>query len=198
MGEEKTHVNIIVIGHVDSSKSTIPGHLIYKCGGIDKRTIEKFEKEAAEMGKGSFKSAWVLNKLKAEHKLGVTIDISLCKFETSKFYMTIIDVPGHRDFIKNMIPGTSRADCAVLIVAADVGEFEAGVSNNGQTHEHALLAYTLSVKQLIIGINKVDSTEPPYSQKRYEEIVKKVSAYNKKIGYNLNTVSSVPIFCLEW
>ncbi|VTJ79936.1 Hypothetical predicted protein, partial [Marmota monax] len=148
MGKEKTHINIVVIGHVDSGKSTTTGHLIYKCGGIGKRTIEKFEKEAAEMGKGSFKYAWVLDKLKAERERGITIDISLWKFETSKYYVTIIDAPGHRDFIKNMITGTSQADCAVLIVAAGVGEFEAGISKNGQTREHALLAYTLDVYKI--------------------------------------------------
>ena len=161
MGKEKTHINIVVIGHVDSGKSTTTGRLIYKCSGIDKRTIEKFDKEAAEMGKGSFKYAWVLDKLKAEREHGITIDISLWKFETSKYYVTIIDAPGHRDVIKNMITGTSQADCAVLIVAVGVGEFEAGISKNGQTREHALLAYILGVKQLIVGVNKMDSTEPP-------------------------------------
>ncbi|MBZ3891518.1 Elongation factor 1-alpha 1 [Sciurus carolinensis] len=145
------------------------------------------------MGKGSFKYAWVLDKLKAEHERGIIIDIFLWKFETSKYYVTITDAPGHRDFIKNMITGTSQADCAVLIVAAGVGEFEAGISKNGQTRVHALLAYTLGVKQLIVGVNKVDSTEPPYSQKRYEEIVKEVSTYIKKIGYNPDTVAFVPI-----
>ncbi|CAG5889751.1 unnamed protein product [Menidia menidia] len=221
MGKEKTHINIVVIGHVDSGKSTSTGHLIYKCGGIDKRTIEKFEKEAAEsfprwrrqrascelscpargwsaavcahMGKGSFKYAWVLDKLKAERERGITIDIALWKFETSKYYVTIIDAPGHRDFIKNMITGTSQADCAVLIVAAGVGEFEAGISKNGQTREHALLAFTLGVKQLIVGVNKMDSTEPPYSQARFEEIQKEVSTYIKKIGYNPAAVAFVPI-----
>uniref|UniRef100_A0A8C0DZG5 Tr-type G domain-containing protein n=1 Tax=Balaenoptera musculus TaxID=9771 RepID=A0A8C0DZG5_BALMU len=192
LGKEKTHINIVVIGHVDLGESTTTGHLIYKCGGIDKRTPEEFEKEAAEMGKGSFKCAWVLDKLKAEREHGITIDISLWKFETSKYYVTIIDAPGHRDFIKNMITGTSQADCAVLIVAAGAGEFEAGVSKNGQTPEHALLAYTLGVKQLIVGVNKMDSTEPPYSRKRYEETVKEVSTYIKKIGYNPNTVAFVP------
>uniref|UniRef100_A0A4W5KLP7 Elongation factor 1-alpha n=1 Tax=Hucho hucho TaxID=62062 RepID=A0A4W5KLP7_9TELE len=193
MGKEKIHINIVVIGHVDSGKSTTTGHLIYKCGGIDKRTIEKFEKEAAEMGKGSFKYAWVLDKLKAERERGITIDISLWKFETGRYYVTIIDAPGHRDFIKNMITGTSQADCAVLVVAGGVGEFEAGISKNGQTREHALLAYTLGVKQLIVGVNKMDSTEPPYSQKRFEEIQKEVSTYIKKIGYNPATVAFVPI-----
>jgi elongation factor 1-alpha len=193
MGKEKTHINIVVIGHVDAGKSTSTGHLIYKCGGIDKRAIEKFEKEAAEMGKGSFKYAWVLDKLKAERERGITIDIALWKFETNKYEVTIIDAPGHRDFIKNMITGTSQADCAVLIVAAGVGEFEAGIAKNGQTREHALLAFTLGVKQLIVGINKMDNTEPKYSKDRYEEIVKEVSNYVKKIGYNPKSVAFVPI-----
>ncbi|KAH8266534.1 hypothetical protein KR026_002969 [Drosophila bipectinata] len=193
MGKEKIHINIVVIGHVDSGKSTTTGHLIYKCGGIDKRTIEKFEKEAQEMGKGSFKYAWVLDKLKAERERGITIDIALWKFETAKYYVTIIDAPGHRDFIKNMITGTSQADCAVLIVAAGTGEFEAGISKNGQTREHALLAFTLGVKQLIVGVNKMDSSEPPYSEARYEEIKKEVSSYINKIGYNPAAVAFVPI-----
>lgn len=191
MGKEKTHINIVVIGHVDSGKSTTTGHLIYKCGGIDKRTIEKFEKEAQEMGKGSFKYAWVLDKLKAERERGITIDIALWKFETPKYYVTIIDAPGHRDFIKNMITGTSQADCAVLIVAAGTGEFEAGISKDGQTREHALLAYTLGVKQLIVGVNKMDSIK--FSQERFNEIVTEVSTYIKKIGYDPKTVAFVPI-----
>merc|ERR1712150_398900 len=100
MPKDKTHINIVVIGHVDSGKSTSTGHLIYKCGGIDKRTIEKFEKEAADMGKGSFKYAWVLDKLKAERVRSITIDICLQKFNTEKHKVTVIDAPGHRDFIK--------------------------------------------------------------------------------------------------
>jgi len=193
MGKEKIHISIVVVGHVDSGKSTTTGHLIYKCGGIDKRTIEKFEKESAEMGKGSFKYAWVLDKLKAERERGITIDIALWKFETSKFFVTIIDAPGHRDFIKNMITGTSQADCAVLIVAAGTGEFEAGISKNGQTREHVLLCFTLGVKQLIVAVNKMDSTEPKYSEDRFKEITKEIGAYVKKVGYNPAHVPIVPI-----
>jgi len=191
MGKEKTHVNVVVIGHVDSGKSTTTGHLIYKCGGIDKRAIEKFEKEAAEMGKGSFKYAWVLDKLKAERERGITIDIALWKFETPKYYVTVIDAPGHRDFIKNMITGTSQADCGILIIASGTGEFEAGISKDGQTREHALLAYTLGVKQLICAVNKMDTTN--WSESRFNEIVKEVSNFIKKIGFNPKTVPFVPI-----
>ncbi|WP_411022868.1 GTP-binding protein [Salmonella sp. s51228] len=189
--KEKPHINIVVIGHVDSGKSTTTGHLIYKLGGIDKRTIEKFEKEATEMGKGSFKYAWVLDKLKAERERGITIDIALWKFQTAKYSVTVIDAPGHRDFIKNMITGTSQADCGVLVVPAGQGEFETSISKQGQTREHALLAYTLGVKQLIVVVNKMDTCQ--YQEVRFTEIVTEVKTYLKKIGYNPATVAFVPI-----
>jgi len=191
MGKEKMHINVVVIGHVDSGKSTTTGHLIYKCGGIDARTIEKFEKEAAELGKGSFKYAWVLDKLKAERERGITIDIALWKFRTNNYNVTVIDAPGHRDFIKNMITGTSQADCAILIIAAGTGEFEAGISKEGQTREHALLAYTLGVRQLIIAINKMDTVK--WAKTRYDEIVKEASTFIKKVGYDPKAVPFVAI-----
>lgn len=191
MGKEKTHINIVVIGHVDSGKSTTTGHLIYKCGGIDKRTIEKFEKEANEMGKGSFKYAWVLDNLKAERERGITIDAALSKFETPRFYVTVIDAPGHRDFIKNMITGTSQADCAVLSISAAPGEFEAGISKEGQTREHALLAYTLGVKQMIVAVNKMDVCK--YDEERYNEICRELQKYLKGIGYKVETVAMIPL-----
>ncbi|KAF8670424.1 hypothetical protein HU200_050725 [Digitaria exilis] len=167
MGKEKVHINIVVIGHVDSGKSTTTGHLIYKLGGIDKRVIERFEKEAAEMNKRSFKYAW-----------------------TNKYYCTVIDAPGHRDFIKNMITGTSQADCAVLIIDSTTGGFEAGISKDGQTREHALLAFTLGVRQMICCCNK-------YSKARYDEIVKEVGSYLKKVGYNPDKIPFVPISGFE-
>lgn len=188
----KTHLNVVVIGHVDSGKSTTTGHLIYKCGVVDKRTIDKFEKESAEIGKSSFKYAWVLDKLKAERERGITIDIALQRFETNDYVVTIIDAPGHRDFVKNMITGTSQADAAILVVSAARGEYEAGISKDGQTREHALLAYTLGVKQLVVAVNKMDSTNQ-YSWVRYNEIVQDVSKYLRKIGYNPKRIAFIPI-----
>lgn len=189
--KEKPHINVVVIGHVDSGKSTSTGHLIYKCGGMDKRVIDKYEKEASEEGKSSFKYAWLLDKLKAERERCITIDISLWSFHTEKYHFTIIDAPGHRDFIKNMITGTSQADVALLVIAAGMGEFEAGISKEGQTREHALLAYTLGVKQLIVLINKMDAVE--WSEKRYNDIVEEIKHYLKTVGYDTNKVPFVPI-----
>jgi elongation factor 1-alpha len=164
--------------------------LIYKCGGIDERTIEKFEKEAKQLGKESFKYAWVLDKLKAERERGITIDIALWKFESQKYTFTIIDAPGHRDFIKNMITGTSQADVAILVVSSGIGEFEAGIGKDGQTREHALLAYTMGIKQVIVAINKMDSHN--YTEERFTDIKKEVIDYLKKIGFqekNINVVA---------
>jgi len=193
MGKVKTHVNLVVVGHVDAGKSTTTGHLIYKCGGIDKRTIEKFEKESADMGKGSFKYAWILDKLKAERERGITIDIALWKFETKKYYFTIIDAPGHRDFIKNMITGTSQADVAILMIASGVGEFEAGYAKTGQTREHALLAFTLGVKQMICCVNKMDDNSVQYSEKRYKEIAAEIEKYLGKVGFDTKKIPIIPI-----
>merc|ERR1711937_581141 len=187
------HVNLVVIGHVDSGKSTSTGHLIYKCGGIDKRTIEKFEKEAEEMGKASFKYAWVLDKLKAERERGITIDIALWKFESEASVFTIIDAPGHRDFIKNMITGTSQADVAILMIASPSGEFESGWSKEGQTREHALLAFTMGVKQMIVCCNKMDAKGADYKEERFNEIKTEVSSYLKQVGFKIETVPFIPI-----
>jgi len=145
------------------------------------------------MGKASFKYAWVLDKLKAERERGITIDIALWKFETQKYYFTIIDAPGHRDFIKNMITGTSQADVAVLVIASGTGEFEAGIAKNGQTREHALLAYTLGVKQMIVLVNKMDDKSVNWSEERFTEIKNEVSSFVKKIGYNPDNIPFVPI-----
>merc|ERR1712226_599882 len=192
MPKEKPHVNIVVIGHVDSGKSTSTGHLIYLCGGIDERTIQKFQKEAELIGKGSFAFAWVLDKLKAERYRGITINITLTKFETEKHHYTIIDAPGHRDFIKNMITGTSQADVSVLMISSQAGEFEAGVSKEGQTKEHAILSFTLGVKQMVVGINKMDHPSTNCSKDRYAEIKKEATSFLKKAGYKVDNIPFVP------
>ncbi|XP_026148181.1 elongation factor 1-alpha-like isoform X2 [Mastacembelus armatus] len=145
------------------------------------------------LGKTSFKYAWVFDKLKAERERGISIDISMQKFDTPRYSMTVIDAPGHRDFIRNMITGTSQADIALLVVSAAKGEYEAGVSRNGQTREHALLAYTLGVKQLLVCVNKMDLTEPPYSQRRFNEVKRGVRSFLKRLGYNPLSVPFVPI-----
>jgi elongation factor 1-alpha len=162
------------------------------CGGIDERTIQKYQKEAELIGKGSFAFAWVLDKLKAERDRGITINITLTKFETEKHHYTIIDAPGHRDFIKNMITGTSQADVSVLMISSQAGEFEAGVSKEGQTKEHALLAFTLGVKQMVVGLNKQDHPSVNYSQERYEEIKKEATSFLKKGGYKVADIPFVP------
>ena len=192
MPKEKPHVNIVVIGHVDSGKSTSTGHLIYLSGGIDERTIQKFQKEAELIGKGSFAFAWVLDKLKAERDRGITINITLTKFETEKHHYTIIDAPGHRDFIKNMITGTSQADVSVLMISSQAGEFEAGVSKEGQTKEHAILSFTLGVKQMVVGINKMDHPSTNYSEARYNEIMKEAKNFLKKAGFKIDAIPFVP------
>merc|ERR1719240_246684 len=192
MPKDKPHVNLVVIGHVDSGKSTSTGHLIYLCGGIDERTIAKYQKEAELIGKGSFAFAWVWDKLKAERDRGITINITLTKFETAKHHYTIIDAPGHRDFIKNMITGTSQADVSVLMMSSQAGEFEAGISKEGQTKEHALLAFTLGVKQMIVGINKMDHPSTNYSKDRYEEMKTEATNFLKKGGYKVADIPFVP------
>merc|ERR1712113_403745 len=149
--------------------------------------------EAEEIGKSSFKYAWVLDKLKSERERGITIDISLWKFQTKKYFFTIIDAPGHRDFIKNMITGTSQADCAILMIASPPGEFEAGYSEDGQTREHALLAFTLGVKQMIVCVNKMDSPAVKYSEARFNEIQTEVSSYLAEVGYKVKKVQFIPI-----
>ena len=190
--DDSNHLNIVVIGHVDSGKSTSTGHLIVKCGGIDERVIDKFRKEAQEMGKGSFAYAWVLDKLKSERQRGITINIALNKFSTKTKECTIIDAPGHRDFIKNMITGTSQADVAILIISAAPSEFEAGISKDGQTREHALLAFTLGIREIIVGVNKMDHKEVAWKPARFNEIKKEATSFLKKTGFKVPNITFVP------
>ena len=189
------NINVVVIGHVDSGKSTSTGHLIVQCGGIEPRIIEKYKKEAEAQGKGSFAYAWVLDKLKAERDRGITINITLNKFNTKRYACTIIDAPGHRDFIKNMITGTAQADVAILVVSAAPKEFEAGISAEGQTREHALLAYTLGIRQVIVAINKMDRQN--WAEERFNDIVKETTNFLTKTGFEKEHIQFVPYSGLE-
>ena len=162
MASEKPHLNLVFIGHVDHGKSTTVGRILLDTGNVEKHIIEKYRKEAESKGKGSFEFAWVMDNLKEERSRGVTIDVAHKKFDSDKYYFTIIDAPGHRDFVKNMITGTSQADAAVLVVAAPEGVM-------AQTKEHVFLAKTLGVNQIIININKMDATKPEYSEDRYNQ-----------------------------
>ncbi|PDM26414.1 translation elongation factor EF-1 subunit alpha [Candidatus Bathyarchaeota archaeon B24-2] len=190
---EKPHLNLVVIGHVDHGKSTTVGHLFYLTGNIDERTMKLYEEEAKRTGKETFKFAWVLDKLKEERERGLTIDLSFWKFESPKYFFTIIDAPGHRDFVKNMVTGASQADGAILFVSAKRGEFEAGIGPGGQTREHAFLAFTLGVNQLVVAINKMDDPTVNWSQERYEEVKNEISRMLKMIGFKVEKIPFVPV-----
>ncbi|MFB0501030.1 MAG: translation elongation factor EF-1 subunit alpha [Candidatus Bathyarchaeia archaeon] len=190
--QEKPHLNIVITGHVDHGKSTTIGHLFYLTGTIPERVAKVYEEEAKKLGKETFKYAWVLDKLKEERERGLTIDLAFLKFETPKYFFTVIDAPGHRDFVKNMVTGASQADAAILFVSAKRGEFEAGIGPGGQTKEHAWLARTLGVNQMVVAINKMDDPTVDWSQERYEEVKNEVSGMLKPVGYKVEKIPFVP------
>ena len=186
MAEQKPHLNLAFIGHVDHGKSTTVGRLMYETGAVDPHVIEEYRKEAAAQGKATFEYAWVMDSLKEERERGVTIDIAHQRFDTAKYYFTVVDCPGHRDFVKNMITGASQADAAVLVVAVPDGVM-------AQTKEHVFLSRTLGVNQLIVAMNKIDATTPPYDEKRFNEVKDEVSKLLKMVGYKLEEIPFVPI-----
>ena len=184
----KNAANFVVIGHVDAGKSTLMGRLLYDLEVIDQRTVEKYRKEAARIGKASFALAWVLDQGTEERNRGVTIDIAMNKFETESTSFTILDAPGHRDFIPNMIAGASQADFAVLVIDASTGNFESGLK--GQTKEHALLVRSMGVQRIIIAVNKLDTVQ--WSQDRFDEISQQVSAFLTSAGFLAKNLAFVP------
>ncbi|MCX6665620.1 MAG: translation elongation factor EF-1 subunit alpha [Euryarchaeota archaeon] len=187
---EKPHINMVVIGHVDHGKSTLVGRILLDTGQFPAHMVEKFRIEAKAKGKESFALAWIFDQLKEERERGVTIDVAHKRFDTDKYYVTIIDAPGHRDFVKNMITGTSQADAAILVVAAQHGVM-------AQTREHMFLARTLGVKQLIVAINQIDATTPPYDKKRFDEVKADVDKLAKSVGYKDEQLQYIPVSAFE-
>jgi len=190
---KKEHLNLVVIGHVDHGKSTLVGHTLLKLGALDPKMVKEVEEAAKKAGKESEKYAWFLDRLKEERERGLTIALSFMKFETPKYYWTIIDAPGHRDFVKNMITGASQADVALIVVSAKSGEFEAGMSREGQTMEHIVLAKTMGIDQVVVAITKMDITDPPYSKDRYLKIVDTLKKFMRGLGYKVDNIPFVPV-----
>ena len=191
---DKPHLNLIVTGHVDHGKSTSMGHFLFDLGAVDQRTIDEFARESEKTGAGdSFKYAWVLDQLKDERERGVTIDLAFQRFETQKYFYTLIDAPGHRDFIKNMITGASEADAAVLVVSAKTGEKDTALGPGGQAREHAFLLKTLGVNQLVVCINKMDDQTVKYSEKMFNDARQDVENLLKASGYNVTKIRFIPI-----
>ena len=183
MAKEKPHLNVVFVGHVDHGKSTTVGRLFYDSGIIDEQTMRKLKEKAQEVGKAGFEFAFVMDNLKEERQRGVTIDLSYKKFTTSKYELSVIDAPGHKDFIKNMITGASQADAAVLVVAAGEGIM-------AQTKEHVFLCKTLGVKQIAIDINKMDVVK--WDQAKFNAVKDDLTKLMKTVGYNPANVNFIP------
>lgn len=189
----REHLNLVFIGHVDAGKSTLSGQILYSTGMVDQRTIEKFEKEAKEKNRSSWFLAFIMDINEEERTKGITVEVGRAHFATENKRYTILDAPGHKSYVPNMICGVTQADIGILVISARKGEFEAGFDRSGQTREHALLAKTLGIKKLVVAINKMDESTVLWSKERYDTIQSKLGAYLKQIGYNLNDVSWIPI-----
>ncbi|WP_336362578.1 translation elongation factor EF-1 subunit alpha [Halalkalicoccus salilacus] len=188
MSEDKPHQNLAIIGHVDHGKSTLVGRLLYETGSVPEHVIEQHREEAEEKGKGGFEFAYVMDNLAEERERGVTIDIAHQEFDTDEYNFTIVDTPGHRDFVKNMITGASQADHAVLVVAADDGVAP-------QTQEHVFLARTLGIQELIIAVNKMDLVD--YSQNDYDEVVEEVKDLLNQVRFDTENANFIPVSAFE-
>ncbi|XP_028133822.2 protein HBS1 isoform X2 [Diabrotica virgifera virgifera] len=189
-GDEKEHLYMVVIGHVDAGKSTLMGRLLCELGQVNQKVLHKYEQESRKLGKQSFMYAWVLDETGEERNRGITMDVGRFQFETKTKAVTLLDAPGHKDFIPNMISGAGQADVALLVVDATRGEFESGFDHGGQTREHALLVRSLGVSQLAVAINKLDTVS--WSPERFNEILKKLKAFLKQAGFKESDVTFVP------
>ncbi|KAI1049748.1 hypothetical protein LB506_001420 [Fusarium annulatum] len=183
----KEHVNIIFMGHVDAGKSTLGGSILYATGMVDERTMDKYKREAKDLGRESWYLSWVMDLNKEERTQGKTIEVGRGFFETEKRRYSILDAPGHKMYVPNMIGGASQADVGILVISARKGEYETGFERGGQTREHAMLAKTQGVNKLIVAVNKMDDPTVEWSHERYQECTTKLSQFLKGTGYNLKT-----------
>ncbi|XP_063224226.1 eukaryotic peptide chain release factor GTP-binding subunit ERF3A isoform X2 [Bacillus rossius redtenbacheri] len=181
---KKEHVNVVFIGHVDAGKSTIGGQIMNLTGMVDKRTLEKYEREAKERSRETWYLSWALDTNQEEREKGKTVEVGRAYFETDRKHFTILDAPGHKSFVPNMIGGAAQADLAVLVISARKGEFETGFDRGGQTREHAMLAKTAGVKHLVVLVNKMDDPTVEWSEERFSECRDKILPYLRKLGFN--------------
>jgi elongation factor 1-alpha len=188
MAREKPHLNAVFVGHVDHGKSTTVGRLMYDSGAIDEQAMRKLKDKAKELGKAGFEFAFVMDNLKEEQERGVTIDLAYKKFMTKKYEVTIIDAPGHKDFVKNMITGTSQADVAFLVIAGSEGAM-------AQTKEHLWLLKTLGVGQICVLINKMDSIK--YDEAKFKAVKEEITKLLQTVGYKIEETPFIPISALE-
>ncbi|KAG2177193.1 hypothetical protein INT43_007850, partial [Umbelopsis isabellina] len=190
----KEHVNVVFMGHVDAGKSTMGGNILFLTGMVDKRTMEKYEKEAKEAGRESWYLSWALDTNTEERAKGKTVECGRAFFETDKRRYTILDAPGHKNYVPSMISGASQADVGVLVISARKGEFETGFERGGQTREHTMLAKTSGINKLIIAVNKMDDPTVQWDKERYDEIVRGFTPFLKGTGYNPKTdVTWIPL-----
>lgn len=190
----KQHLNIVFIGHVDAGKSTMGGNILFLTGMVDKRTMEKYEREAKEAGRESWYLSWALDSTPNERDKGKTIEVGRGYFETDQRRYTILDAPGHKTYVPHMISGAAQADVAVLVISARKGEFETGFEKGGQTREHVMLVKTAGVGKLIVVVNKMDDITVQWDKGRYDEILGKITPFAKASGYNPKTdITFIPV-----
>ena len=183
------------VGHVDAGKSTLMGHLLCLLGHVSKKELHKNKTESQKLGKGSFAYAWVLDETGEERERGVTIDVAQTKFQTPKKTVNLLDAPGHKDFVPNMISGASQADVAILVVDSTPGGFEAGFEQGGQTREHVVLVRALGVQTLIVAVNKMENVG--WCQKRYDHVSTELGVFLKSVGFKNNEIIFIPVSGLE-
>lgn len=191
--EAKECLNVVFIGHVDAGKSTIGGHLLYLTGMVDQRTLEKYEREAREKNRESWYLSWALDTNAEERDKGKTVEVGRAFFDTTHKHIIVLDAPGHRSYVPNMIVGVAQADVGVLVISARKGEFETGFDKGGQTREHAQIAKIAGVRKLVVVVNKMDDSTVNWDDKRYTTICDRLGIYLKKIGWKANDVFFMPV-----